>query len=137
MKKKTDFNSPTLPGMGEVKKTTKMLADEYLSGIISNGFIGKNEVYLSNYINADISIALAHVKNTYTTYVLNGKWSLEKYDTVLKEAISRRWFLSNTTFLKLGTLFDEGKLQPKLEVMSSPEPSDDELFDLLMKAQEE
>lgn len=119
-----------LPFMGEVVKTPDMLADEYLSTIMSNGFVGKHKIYLENYINADMAIALSHIKNSYKTYVIDGNWSKDKYETVLEAVIAKRWFLSTTSFLKLGIQFDEGKLIPQI---SSPtfELTDAEILEAL------
>lgn len=131
---------PTLPGMGVIKKTPEMKAEEYLSGIMSNGFIDKHKLYLENYINSDLSIALSHIKSAYKTYVAEGSWSDNKFDKVIEELIQRRWMLTTKSFMNLGIDFDQGKLvksinPPQYGGFGNSEPqqeiSDEELFELL------
>lgn len=118
--------------MGEVKKTKEAESSSFLFGLTQDDFIETNKVYLMNYINADISIALSHIKNSYKKYVLEGGWSQDKYETVLEEIISKRWMLSSSSFMKLGVRFDEGKLHRKIKTPTSS-LTDEEMLRILRK----
>lgn len=127
---------PTLPGMGPVKKSSEILAEEYLSGIMSNGFVGKHKLYLENYINSDLSVALSHLKKAFKTYVAEGTWSEEKFNDVVEELIRRRWMLTTQSFMRIGIDYDEGKLAnpinpPQYGKKKSDDISDEELLELL------
>lgn len=131
--KNFDDHKPMLPGMGELKKNDDTLADEYLSKIMNEGFVSKNKVYLQNYLNSEISIALSHIKNAYKSYVCSGKWSEEKFNRVRDEIISKRFMFTGTTLMKTGILYDEGKLK-KIENTIEPyysELSEEQVLELL------
>lgn len=112
---------------------------EFISKLQKMGFIGKNKVYLSNYINADLSIALSHIKQNYKRYVLNGTWDEEKFLSIVLLIASERRMLIPNVFLTLGTQYDDGKLTQKIamERRKYEEPdkvsSEDELLEYIRK----
>lgn len=91
-------------------------ASEFISKLKEKGFIGKNKIYLQNYINSDIGIALGHIKSAYKNYVCNGKWSEQKFeDIVLLIARDRKMLVPNT-FIYYGTKYDDGKLNSEVSL---------------------
>lgn len=129
-----DETLSSLPGLGAPIKTPNIRAEEFMSRLMSSGFISQNKAYLDNYVNADLSIALAHIKSAYKTYVCQNSWSEEKFTQVIFEIIEKRWFLTPKSFLKLGIKYDEGSIYKKDKNNTSENQySDDELLSELMK----
>lgn len=104
------MNAPTLPGMGELPKTHEQKADEYSAKLMAEGFIGRHDIYLSNYVNSEIGIAMSHIKKHYIEYVLKGEWDEKKFSVVLEEIINKNFMLTNMSFLKMGTKYDKGEI---------------------------
>lgn len=97
-------------------ETKESKSTKFISKLQNKGFIGKNEIYLKNYIDADIAIALSHIKTNYEKYVCKGAWDEEKFEGILFVLIQERKMLSSGAFMKYGILYDEGKLRNKIAV---------------------
>lgn len=97
-------------------KTEDDYATEFIGKLQKMEFVAVNMVYLVNYIDADISIALSHIKEGYKKYVSTNKWSEEKYLHVVLVIARDRQMMIPGVFLKYGAKYDEGKL--KREVSS-------------------
>ena len=94
----------------EVKST------KFISMLHDHDFVGVNKGYLTNYINADLSIALAHIKNGYKKYVIDGGWPEEKYEGVIYVIVRHRQMLIPSVILKYGMKYDEGKLTKEIKI---------------------
>lgn len=105
----------TLPGLENLAITDEAKAENFLSKIMDKDFVGKHELYLTNYINSDISVALDQIKKGYLNYVVKGNWSEEKYETVVNYAATTQRMLIPNTFIALGIQFDNGEIQPEVE----------------------
>lgn len=124
-----DFVSPD-----EVKAT------KFISKLQSKGFVGRNKIYLTNYINADIGIAFSHIKTNYKRYVLEGGWSEEKFEDIIYIIANERQMLIPNVFLRFGIMYDDGKLTHKIsqERRKYDEPEEeisdeDELLEYIRK----
>lgn len=85
-------------------------ASEFINKLTKKGFIGKNKVYLENYINSDLGIAFGHIKNAYKNYVSKGNWSEQKFEDIIYIIAKNRKMLIPNVFIMYGTKYDEGKL---------------------------
>lgn len=105
-----------MPGFFEIKKedTNEEKASKFISKLQSKGFVGKNMIYLRNYINADIGIAFSHIKTNYKKYVLEGSWSEKKFEEIIYIIARDRKMLIPSVFLRYGTLYDNGDLRNKI-----------------------
>ena len=126
-----------MPALFEVKieDTDEKKASEFISKLQKQGFVTLNKVYLQNYINADIGIAFAHIKNNYKTYVIKGGWSEEKFEDVINVIIRHRKMLIPNVFLRYGMMYDDGKIshearveRMKCEAQSKAEKEREELL---------
>ena len=79
-------------------------------------FIDNNEVYISNYINADIGIAFSHIKNAYKKYVIEAKWDEDKFLGVIYIIAKHRRMLIPSVFLNYGAKYDDGKLTQEINM---------------------
>lgn len=107
-----------MPGLFSlnIEDPEEVKCTKFLNKIRDDGFILAHKVYLENYINADIAIALAHIKNCYKTYVCRGKWSEEKFEGIMLIIARNRQMMTPTSFLKHGTKYDEGKLSRDITI---------------------
>lgn len=95
----------------EIEDKDEIKASKFISNLQAKGFIGRNKIYLQNYINADISIALSHIKNSYKQQVCGpANWSEEKFADIVLLIAKDRKMLIPAVFLTYGTKYDEGKL---------------------------
>lgn len=98
-----------------IVKTEEDYASEFLGKLKKMGFIEVNMLYLTNYIDADLSIALSHIKEGYKKYVSTKKWTEEKYLHVVLILAKERKMLIPASFLKCGIKYDEGKLKREVD----------------------
>lgn len=91
-------------------------ATAYISWLQEQDYVGVNMSYLTNYINADLSIALSHIRERYMAYVLKGEWTEEKFTDVLMVISRDRRMLVANTFLQYGVKYDEGKLKREVAI---------------------
>lgn len=91
-------------------------ATAYIAKLQENDYVGVNMAYLTNYINADLSIALSHIRERYMAYVLKGKWSEEKFTDVLLVISRDRKMLIPNSFMQYGVKYDEGKLKREVAI---------------------
>lgn len=113
MKKKQQM--PSLFSV-ELEDPEEVKSTKFISKLQSMGFIGKNTVYLQNYINADIAIAFSHIKQNYKTYVLKGNWSEKKFEEIIFLIAKNRRMLIPNSFLQYGAKYDEGKLEREISI---------------------
>lgn len=92
-------------------------ASKFISKLQKDGFVGKNKVYLSNYINADIGIAFSHIKDSYKRYVCEGNWSEEKFEDIIYVIANDRKMLIPNVFLRYGTMYDNGELGQRINLI--------------------
>lgn len=109
MKNNDKKQQPTLPGMGELKKTNKMLAKEFISDLQTSGWIDERRRYFDNYRDASYAISKSQIKVFYTKYVLEGNWSVEKFKDVLANIIDNRKMMYADIFMEYGIKYDEKK----------------------------
>lgn len=102
-------NMPTLFDVN-IEDPDEVKASKFISNLQSKGFIGKNKVYLENYINAEIAIAFSHIKLNYKTYVCKGKWTEKKFEDIIYVIAKDRQMLIPNVFLRYGSKYDDGKL---------------------------
>lgn len=100
----------------EIEDKDETNASNFIYRLTRKNFIALNDVYLKNYINASLPIALSHIKISYKMYVSNGGWDEEKFEDVLFVIAKRRSMLIPNVFLKIGTLYDDGKLTKEVEL---------------------
>lgn len=138
MKKREIKKAPVIPALFEVviEDKDEVKATKFLSGLQQKGFIGKNKIYLENYINADMAIAFAHIKQNYKKYVIEGGWSEEKFEDIIIIIAKNRRMLIPSVFLDYGTKYDTGKLSreiamEKLKYEKKPTTAKDEDEELL------
>lgn len=129
---------PGLPGMAPLEPVKKqdekeVKATKYMADLNRRGFIGHNELYLRNYVNSDLGIALAHIRQNYIKYVIEGHWSEDKFNTAIAAIISKYQLLTAGNFMRAGRDFDLGKLSMTKLALDTPEDdlTDDELGDIL------
>lgn len=118
--KKNLSKSNTLPLDFTPIDNTETQASDFISRLQSSGFINRNKSYLSNYINADMGIAFAHIKNAYVKYVIEGGWSEEKFESVLYAIIDKNNMLVPNAFFKVGIQYDKGKVRGTEDYNSEP-----------------
>lgn len=138
MKKREIKKAPVIPALFEVviEDKDEVKATKFLSGLQQKGFIGKNKIYLENYINADMAIAFAHIKQSYKKYVCEGGWSEEKFEDIIIIIAKNRRMLIPSVFLDYGAKYDTGKLSreiamEKLKYEKKPTTAKDEDEELL------
>lgn len=138
MKKREIKKAPVIPALFEVviEDKDEVKATKFLSGLQQKGFIGKNKIYLENYINADMAIAFAHIKQNYKKYVCEGGWSEEKFEDIIIIIAKNRRMLIPSVFLDYGAKYDTGKLSreiamEKLKYEKKPKNAKDEDEELL------
>lgn len=100
----------------EVEDSDEIKASKFISKLQKKGFVGKNKVYLKNYINADIGIAFSHIKTNYKKYVCEGGWPEEKFEDLIYVIAKNRRMLIPNVFLQYGTLYDDGKLVREIAI---------------------
>lgn len=99
-----------------IEHPDEVKASKFISMLQSKGFVGKNKVYLQNYINAEISIAFGHIKSNYKTYVIKGGWSEKKFEDIIYVIAKDRQMLIPNVFLRYGIKYDEGKLSREVNL---------------------
>ena len=100
----------------EIEDKDETTAERFIYDLNQKDFIKLNEIYLTNYINADMKITFAHIKLSYKRYVIEGGWSEEKFEEILYVIAKRREMMVPKTFLKFGSLYDDGKLTKEIEL---------------------
>lgn len=110
--------SKKMPGLFElnIEHPDEVKASKFVSKLQEKGFVGKNMVYLKNYINADIGIAFGHIKQNYKTYVIKGGWSERKFEDIIYVIAKDRQMLIPNVFLRYGTKYDDGKLSREVNL---------------------
>lgn len=98
-------------------------SSEFVSKLQKDGFVGRNKTYLSNYINADIGIAFSHIKDSYNKYVLEGNWSEDKFEDIIYVIANDRKMLIPSVFLRYGTLYDDGELGQRINLIKKKSES--------------
>lgn len=114
---------------GLIKKSPETLASEYIAKLQMNHFVMKNKVYLSNYIDNNIGIALGHIKNAYKKYVCEKKWPEKKFNEVIKDIIKRNKIISEKEIIETGKQFDEGSIVSDFQ----NEKTEEEYLKILLK----
>lgn len=99
----------------EIVDKDEMKAQKFI-GRFKDDFIDNNEIYLKNYIDADIGIALSHIKTAYKKYVISGKWPEEKFEGVVYIIAKHRQMLIPSVFLRYGSRYDDGKLTQEIKM---------------------
>lgn len=135
--KNSNAEQPTLPGMGEVISPKERKRTEYINKLTHSGFIDQNRIYLMNYINGDLSIALSHIKDAYTKYVIDNNWPEEKFTTVMNAIINKTYMLTSANFMRMGIKYDKGTLNNRYEwnhKVDTTEDKNNEIFDSEMDA---
>ena len=94
----------------DIPMTDEERASKFISKLQEMDFVGVNMVYLTNYIDADLSIGLGHIKDGYKRYVATNKWSEEKYLHIVLMIARNREMMIPVVFMKYGIKYDEGKL---------------------------
>lgn len=107
-----------MPGLFNlnIEDPDEVKASKFISKLQSKGFVGKNMIYLQNYINADMGIAFAHIKNNYKTYVCKGSWTEKKFEEIIYVISKDRQMLIPNVFLRYGVKYDEGKLNRDINI---------------------
>lgn len=105
---------PTLFNV-EIEDKDEIRASKFI-GRIQNDFIDNNMVYLNNYIDADIGIAFAHIKNCYKKYVCEAGWEEEKFEGIIYIIAKYRKMLIPSVFLNYGAKYDDGKLTKEINL---------------------
>lgn len=107
-----------MPSLFEINVETKdeVKASEFISKLQSKGFVGRNKIYLQNYINADMAIAFSHIKTNYIRYVCDGGWSEEKFEDIIYIIAKNRKMLIPNVFLRYGAEYDDGKLSREINM---------------------
>lgn len=99
----------------EIVDKDEMKAQKFI-GRFKDDFIDNNEIYLKNYIDADIGIALSHIKTAYKKYVISGEWPEEKFEGVVYIIAKHRQMLIPSVFLRYGSRYDDGKLTQEIKM---------------------
>lgn len=99
----------------EIVDKDEMRAQKFI-GRFKDDFIDNNEIYLKNYIDADIAIAFSHIKTAYKKYVINGEWPEEKFEGVIYIIAKHRQMLIPSVFLRYGSRYDDGKLTQEIKM---------------------
>lgn len=113
----------------EVEDTDETKASSFISKLQSQGFVGRNKIYLQNYIDGDVGIALGHIKSNYKRYVLEAGWSEEKFEDVINVIIRHRKMLIPNVFLRYGMMYDDGKITQEAQLERSKYSSEKKLTD--------
>ena len=100
----------------EIVHPDEVKASNFIHQLTQSGFIDINKVYLENYINADLGIALNHIKQGYKNYVIAGGWSEEKFKDIVLLIARNRQMLTSPVFLRYGTRYDDGKLTREINL---------------------
>lgn len=100
----------------QIEDTDEQKASAFISKLQSQGFVGRNKIYLQNYIDGDVGIALGHIKSNYKRYVLEAGWSEEKFEDVVNVIIRHRRMLIPNVFLRYGMMYDDGKLKREVQL---------------------
>lgn len=99
----------------EIVDKDEIKAQKFI-GRFKDDFIDNNEIYLKNYIDADIGIAFSHIKNAYKKYVIGAEWSEEKFEGVIYIIAKHRQMLIPSVFLRYGSRYDDGKLTQEIKM---------------------
>ncbi|HHT97933.1 MAG TPA: hypothetical protein GXZ90_08590 [Clostridiales bacterium] len=99
-----------------IEDKDEVKASKFISNLQKKGFIGTNKIYLKNYINADIGIALSHIKNNYKKYVCEGGWTEKKFEEIIYIIVKYRQMLIPVVFLRYGSKYDNGELVKEIEL---------------------
>lgn len=107
-----------MPGLFNlnIEPPEEVKATKFISHLQKIGFVDINKIYLQNYINADIAIAFAHIKNCYKTYVHKGTWSEQKFEDIILLVAKNKKMLIPNVFLQYGVKYDEGKLSKEISI---------------------
>ena len=114
MKKDKSKKMPTLFDV-KIEDKDEIKASEFL-GRFKDNFIDNNEIYLKNYIDADIGIAFSHIKNCYKRYVCEAGWDEKKFEGIIYIIAKHRKMLIPSVFLNYGMKYDDGKLTKEIEL---------------------
>lgn len=99
----------------QIEDKDEIKAQKFI-GKFKDDFIDNNEVYLKNYIDADIAVAFAHIKNAYKKYVIKAGWDEEKFESIVFIIAKHRKMLIPSVFLNYGTKYDDGKLTQEIKL---------------------
>lgn len=97
----------------EIKDTDEIKASEFI-GRFKDDFIDNNEIYLKNYIDADIGVAFSHIKQCYKRYVCEAGWDENKFEGIIYIIAKNRKMLIPSVFLNYGMKYDDGKLTKEI-----------------------
>lgn len=111
---KKDKKMPTLFNV-EIEDKDEIKASKFI-GKIKDDFIDNNEIYLKNYIDADVGIAFKHIKDCYKKYVCEAGWDEEKFEGIIYVIAKHRKMLIPSVFLNYGMRYDDGKLTKEIEL---------------------
>lgn len=112
MKKDKNVKKPALFDV-EIKDTDEIKASEFI-GRFKDDFIDNNEIYLKNYIDADIGVAFSHIKKCYKRYVCEAGWDENKFEGIIYIIAKNRKMLIPSVFLNYGMKYDDGKLTKEI-----------------------
>jgi len=99
-----------------IEDKEEIKASKFVSKLQKKAFVSNNEIYLKNYIDADIGIAFSHIKNNYKKYVCQAGWSEEKFEDVIYIIAKHRKMLIPSVFLNYGSKYDDGKLTKEIQM---------------------
>lgn len=99
----------------QIEDKDEIKAQKFI-GKFKDDFIDNNEVYLKNYIDADIAVAFSHIKNAYKKYVIKAGWDEEKFEGIIFIIAKHRKMLIPSVFLNYGTKYDDGKLTQEIKL---------------------
>ena len=99
----------------EIEDKDEIKSSKFI-GKIKDDFIDNNEIYLKNYIDADIGIAFKHIKDCYKKYVCEANWEEEKFEGVIYIIAKHRKMLIPSVFLNYGMKYDDGKLTKEIQL---------------------
>lgn len=99
-----------------IEDKDEVKSSQFIGKLQKKGFIGVNKIYLQNYINADMAIAFAHIKQNYKDYVCQGGWPEDKFEEIIYIIARDRQMLIPTVFLRYGSKYDDGKLTKDIEL---------------------
>ena len=99
----------------EIEDKDEIKSSKFI-GKIKDDFIDNNEIYLKNYIDADIGIAFKHIKDCYKKYVCGANWEEEKFEGIIYIIAKHRKMLIPSVFLNYGMKYDDGKLTKEIQL---------------------
>lgn len=99
-----------------IEDKDEVKSSKFISNLQKKGFVGKNEIYLKNYIDANIGIAFSHIKQSYKKYVCEGGWSEKKFQDIIYLIAKDRKMLIPSVFLNYGSRYDDGKLTREVAI---------------------